>query len=203
MKKIIHSFQLLGSLLALSLLTGCALTTAQIPLSYIPQDNVSRLSDAENITVTVVVDDQRDKKDSVGAKKNGFGMEMAPIVATNGVATLLKDAIETELTNRGFNLGTNNAISVVAELNKFYNEFKEGFWAGDAVAEVTMNILIKNQDGRIIYSKIVSGHGIEPNIQLASGENARLALNSALKDALEKMFNDTDFIATLLKANKP
>ena len=130
-------------------------------------------------------------------------MDMAPIVATNDVATLLKDAIETELTNRGFNLGTSNAVSVVAELNKFYNDFKIGFWAGDAVAEVTMNILIKNQDGGIIYSKIVSGHGTEPNIQIAGGENARLALNAALKDALEKMFNDTDFIATLVKAKKP
>jgi uncharacterized lipoprotein YajG len=192
-----------GSFLALSLLTGCALTTAQIPLSYIPQGNVSTLSGAENITVTVVVDDQRDKKDSVGAKKNGFGMDMAPIVATNDVATLLKDAIQTELANRGFNLGTSNTVSVVAELNKFYNDFKVGFWAGDAVAEVTMNILIKNQNGEIIYSKIVSGHGTEPNIQIAGGENARLALNAALKDALGKMFNDTDFIATLLEAKKP
>jgi uncharacterized lipoprotein YajG len=203
MKTFIHTLQFVGSILVLSLLTGCALTTAQIPLTYIPQSNVSKLSDAKNITVTVVVHDQRDSKDAVGAKKNGFGMDMAPIVATNDVATLLKSAIETELNNRGFNLGTSNAVSVVAELSKFYNDFKVGFWAGDAVAEVTMNILIKNQDGEIIYSKIISGHGKEPNIQLASGKNAMLALNAALKDALDKMFNDPDFIPTLLKSKKP
>lgn len=203
MQKNIHALQFVGSFLAFSLLTGCALTTDTISLSYAPQGNVSELSGAKNITVTIVVRDQRDNKNSVGAKKNGFGMDMAPIIATNDVATLVKDAIETELTNRGFNLGTNNAISVVAELNKFYNDFKVGFWAGDAVAEVTMNILIKNQNGEIIYSKLVSGHGTVPNIQITSGNNARLALNAALKDALEKIFNDTDFIDTLLKAKKP
>lgn len=203
MKKIIHTVQLAGSLLALSLLTGCALTTATIPLSYVPQGNVSKLSGAENVIVTVMVHDQRDRKDSVGAKKNGYGMDMAPIVATNDVAILLKDAIETELTSRGFDLGTSNAVSVVAELNKFYNDFKVGFWAGDAVAEVTMNVLIKNQNGGIIFSKMVSGQGKEPNIQLAGGENARLALNAALKEALEKMFNDQNFIDILLKSKKP
>ncbi len=202
MKKLDRILKFGGGLLSISLLTGCALTTAQIPLSYIPQCNVSKLSGTENITVTVVVHDQRDNKNSVGAKKNGFGMDMAPIVATNDVTTLFKSAIETELINRGFKLGTSNVVSVVAELNKFYNDFKVGFWAGDAVAEVTMNILIKNQNGEITYSKIISGNGKEPNIQLASGENAMLALNAALKDALDKMFNDSDFTVTLLKVKK-
>ena len=37
----------------------------------------------------------------------------------------------------------------------------------------------------------------------ASGENAQAALNKALKDVLEKLFNDPNFINALLKSKKP
>lgn len=40
-----------------------------------------------------------------------------------------------------------------------------------------------------------------PGIQLASGENAKIALDEALKDAVSKLFNDGTFIDALFKAS--
>ena len=119
------------------------------------------------------------------------------------MAELTRRAVETELAHRGFVLGTNNAVRVEGELHRFYNEFRLGFWAGDAIAQVTVNIVVKNPGGAIVYTKLISGQGTEPNIQLASGDNACLALNAALKDAMENLFGRQSFTETLLTAGKP
>ena len=202
MKRIIHVLQLVSALLVVVLFSGCALTKTYIPLSYTAQTSVSKVAGADSVAVNVSVSDQRTDKSSVGAKKNGYGMEMAPIIAMNDVAALLKSAIETELAGRGFNLGASKAVSVNAEISTFRNDFKTGFWSGDAVAQVVMNITVKNETGIIVYTKLVSGQGINPNIQLASGENAKVALEAALKDALDKMFGDYAFIEALVKSKK-
>ncbi|HXE42185.1 MAG TPA: YajG family lipoprotein [Candidatus Baltobacteraceae bacterium] len=193
--------RLAGSVLMIALLSGCALTEAKIPLAYQPQKS-GHLTGAENVKVTVDLIDQRDSKDAVGHKVNTYGMEMAAIVATNDVAEVVKHAIEIELVNRGFNLTTNDAIHVEITLHKFKNEFKTGFWAGDAVAEITINILIRNTDGHIAFAKLFSGQGKVPNIQLASGENARVALDNALENVMAQLFEDTSFTDTLVNLKK-
>lgn len=203
MKQTFRLLRLASGLLAVVLFSGCALTKSYIPLAYTAQTGVSKVAGADNVAVNVTISDQRADKSSVGAKKNGYGMEMAPIIATNDVATLLKSAIETELASRGFNPGASKTVSVTAEINTFWNDFKNGFWSGDAVAQVILNITVKNEARTIVYAKLVSGQGINPSIQLASGENAKVALEAALKDALDKLFGDYAFIDALVKSKQP
>src|SRR5437763_5405171 len=93
------------------------------------------------------------------------------------------------LRNRGFEVGK-GSVSVKAELQKFYNDFKTGFFSGDAVAEVVINVQVQKSDGSVRFVKVVSGEGKEPNIQLSSGTNAKAALERALSDAISKLFND-------------
>src|SRR5262249_5054097 len=153
-------------------------------LSYDPQANVQKLPQATNVTVQVTILDQRLVNASVGRKMNGYGEEMAPIVSTNNVPDFIKQAIETELVDRGFKLGTNASVVVVGELAKFYNEFKSGFWSGQAVADLDLNVTVRDAAGAIIYSHLIVGEGIVPDIQLADGDNARIALDCALKDGM-------------------
>jgi uncharacterized lipoprotein YajG len=191
-----------GSFLAMCLLSGCALTQAGVSLSYVPQTDVSKVAGAEKVSVEVEVSDVRAIKDKVGAKKNGYGMEMAAIVAQEDVPETVQKANEVELENRGFHMAAGD-LKVLAELNKFYNNFKIGFWAGDAMAEVTMNIQVKNAGGGIIFSKLIAGEGTKPNIQLASGNNAKVALDAALNDAIAKLFQEPAFVASLVKSVNP
>jgi len=188
-----------GSFLAMSLLSGCALTSATVPLSYVPQTDVSKVPGADKVDVAVEVSDIRTIKDKVGAKKNGYGMEMAAIMAQEDVPETVQKAIEVELENRGFHLATNH-LTVVAELSKFYNDFKIGFFAGDAKAEVTMNVQVRNPSGNIVYSKLITGEGLNPNIQLSSGKNAKIALDAALNDAIANLFREQAFIDSLVKS---
>lgn len=191
---------MIAAMLLMFLATGCALTKGHVNLDYAPQTNVSKVEGASAVRVRVEVLDLRAEKDRVGVKKNGYGMEMAPILADNDVPILLKESIEKELRQRSFNLGEGTA-DVIAELSKFSCDFKLGFWSGDAVAEMTLNVLVKGPAGNLVYSRLVVGEGAKPHIQLASASNAKIALTAALQDAVSKIFSDQQFIDALFAAD--
>lgn len=181
------------------LLSGCALTTDRIDLSYTPQTGISAIPGASDVTVNVVINDQRqDKSNKVSAKKNGFGMEMAPILANEEIPTTFKRAIELELKSRGFSIGDKTIVSIVADLSRFWNDHKTGFFAGDSVADLNMSIVVKRTNGVPIYSKQIVTQGVEANIQLMTGDNARLALDKALANGIKLMFEDQAFITALM-----
>ena len=178
---------------------GCALTEDKIDIPYQGRANITVVQDADKINVEVKNEDKRTVfKDRVGAKKNGYGMEMAKIVPSNDVAKTFSDAVLFELENLGFKNGAGGKI-VKVELIRFYNDFKMGFFAGDAVADGLVNIIVTNGKDEVIFSKSYEGGGVYPNIQLALGENAREALIKAMTDIVGKVAQDKDLHAALLK----
>jgi uncharacterized lipoprotein len=187
-------------LTAIAVLNGCAASKDYISVGYTPQANVSALPGAEHVSVTVEVTDVRSIHDRVGSKKNGYGMEMAAIISTNDIPTVVKTSIQQELRNRGFKIAAGD-VAVLVELSKFLNDFKVGVWSGDAIAELTMSVQVKKPDGNIIYSKLVTGEGEKLQIQLASGKNAKIALEGALQNAVLRLFSDPLFIDGLVKAS--
>ncbi|MDO9531979.1 MAG: YajG family lipoprotein [Deltaproteobacteria bacterium] len=182
-------------------LSGCALTKEYITVDYTPQKNIEPIRGAEKVNLKVNVNDGRSIRDKVCYKKNAYGMELGEIISNSDVVKLVQDSIKTELTNRGFILNDGNIV-INIELIKFFNDFKTGFFAGDASAEVLMGSQVKISNGNIIYNKIITGNYVEQNIQLATGNNAKLALEGALKDAVSKLINDSDFIMALMETKK-
>jgi uncharacterized lipoprotein YajG len=180
-------------LLAVLILSGCGLSKDYITIAYHRQENVKKIEGADRVNVEVLGVDERTNKDNVGKKGSEYKM-LAPIIAQNDLAETIANAIRTELTNRGFR-SNGESVVVVAELAKFYNEFKHG----DAVAEVIMNVEIKEVDGSIIFSEIITGEGTE-GATWRSGSNAKIALDGALKNAVEKLFDDTAFIEAIFQA---
>ena len=182
-----------------SIFTGCALTEDKIDIPYQGRGNITVVQGADKINVEVKNEDKRTVfKDRVGAKKNGYGMEMAKIVSSNDVAKTFSDAVLFELENLGFKNGTGGKV-VKVELIRFYNDFKMGFFAGDAVADGLINIVVTNGKNEVIFTKSYEGGGIYPNIQLALGENAREALIKAMTDIVGKVAQDKDLHSALLK----
>lgn len=187
---------------AVASLSGCALTTEQIELNYTQQAGVAKVAGAENVSVNVQVADQRLDKSKVSSKKNGFGMEMAPITAAEDVAVTVRKAIEKELQARGFQLGSDTAlVKVAADVTRFYNDHKMGFFAGDAVADLNMSVTVKSQNGALLFSKQIIAQGMEKNTQLATGNNARLALDRALENGMKMLFEDPGFVSALLTSS--
>ena len=186
------------SFVALSF-TGCALTTDRIELQYQQQQGVTQIPGANNISVAIKISDLRQDKSKVSNKKNGYGMEMAPILATEDVTVTVQSAIEQELRARGFQLDADAArVQIAAGLARFYSDHKMGFFAGDAIADLNISVTVKSKNGDSLYSRQIVAQGIEPNTQLASGENARLALNRALENGMRMLFEDQAFLAALM-----
>jgi len=183
---------------AVASLSGCALTTEQVELNYTQQAGVSRIAGADAVSVNVQVTDQRLDKSKVSSKKNGYGMEMAPITAAEDVAVTVRKAIEKELQARGFQLGSDAAlVRIAADLTRFYNDHKMGFFAGDAVADLNMSVIVKSNSGVLLFSKQIIAQGMEKNTQLASGNNARIALERALESGMKTLFDDQAFLSAL------
>jgi uncharacterized lipoprotein len=193
--------KLLAALAIVSLCSGCALTTATIDVPYqSTSSSVAAVPGAENVYVTVVTTDGRTTyRDRVSSKKNGYGVEMAAILASNDLPTSISDAFKQELSARGFKVGPAGA-NVQVELVRFYNDFKNGFFSGDAVATVSFNVKVMSPSGSIAFSKYYEGTGTEPNIQMASGDNARAALIKAFAAGVNSTVNDPDFINAVLAA---
>ncbi len=183
-------------------LSGCAFTTDRIQLQYVPQTGVSSLPGANNVVVATKVSDLRADKTKVSSKKNGFGIETAPIIATEDVTITLQRAIEQELQARGFSIDSNRTRVVISvDLTRFYNDHKMGFIAGDAIADLNMNVTVKSIEGKQIYKRQILAEGSETYTQLATGNNARLALNRALENGIKILFEDKLFIEALLTAS--
>lgn len=194
--------QLMACVLMLGALAGCALTTDQIDLKYNSMISNTVVPGADAVVVEVRGRDGRTSNlDTVSVKKNGFGMEMAPIIAKQNLPDLVKSAVQQELTKEGFRIGPGH-VFVDVELDRFYNDFKEEVFSGSEVAEVTLATQVKTADGRILYARTLTGEGDEGGLMLASGANAKLALQKAFSACVARLVSDPDFTQALLKAGQ-
>jgi uncharacterized lipoprotein YajG len=182
--------------------SGCALTTDTIDVPYQSTGPASPVAGASSETVVVTaVDGRTTYRDRVSSKKNGYGMEMAPIVASNDIPQTIASAIQQELTAEGYKIGPDHA-QLTIEVVKFYNDFKSGFFAGDAVADVALNVKVVAPGNELIYAQYFDAGGTEPNIQMAGGDNARAALIKAFANVIHSVVNDPALQQALQKAQQ-
>lgn len=183
-------------------MTGCALIEDQVPVNYVPPANLAVVPGAADVTLDVAAQDRRVSNiDRIGTKKNGYGMEMAKITATNDVVALVGSAVERELSSLGFRVGT-GGIRTTVDLDTFYADFKPGFFSADTVAEVAFSLRAIKPDGSLVYSRSYKAVGTNPGIMIYDGDNARIALERALTTAIQYVVEDSDFHRALVAARK-
>ena len=191
--------RMIAAIAAVCFLSGCALTEDKTTVAYVPTDpGASTLPGAESVTLSFIASDKRVQYgDRISTKKNGYGMEMARIVSTNDVVELTRTALQQEFKALGFNIGTGGAV-VGVELQTFYTDFKSGFFSGTAVAQVGFTLRIKDAAGSLIYAQIYNATGTVDGVHLASGENAKLAVEKALVNAVKDAVSDKALLQALL-----
>jgi uncharacterized lipoprotein len=190
-------------LVLLSLTAGCALTTDEVTLAYTPLAPAAVVPGAQAVTVAVTyVEGRHTNLSRVSVKKNGYGMEMASIISKQSLPQYVTMAVEKELRERGFTIGA-GAVTMAVEVDKFFNDFKIGFFSGDAVSEVTLSCKVTNTAGAILYARTVTGIADIPGVVLANGSNAKLSLDKAFPNAVSQIMADPAFIRALLQAGTP
>ena len=96
-----------------------------------------------------------------------------------------------------FDVGDGGPV-VVAELSKFYSRFR----AGKSEAEVFIHVQVKKAKGGLVYSEIVEGKGINSKGIFRSGENAKIALEAAMQDAVNRLMTNVEFLDAIIEARK-
>ena len=181
-------------------LGGCAFTTGHVNVAYQAAGNATKVALPDSPPVSVEVSDKRPSQ-AVGQKINGFGMKTADIVADNDVASTLKGAFESELKARGFTEAAGGDL-ISVRVYEFQNQYTLGFFSGDATASLGMDIAVKRPDGSVAYQKTITGQA-KDWVEIAGEDNAQRVLNLAMQDALNKVFDDSDFIAALKNPAPP
>lgn len=187
--------------LVLACLTGCSYVPETISVKYQPTKEVLPIASAEKVSLGVQVFDNRRHSTKVGFKKGDGYVEMAAIRLDGSLPDVITKGLETELKNRGFKIGSqeNRQAMIEVEIQKFFNDFKKGFFTDRGVSEIIFAVHVKKTNGDIIYSKTIMGLGEKDGLWMHSGSNCRAALEEALADAIHKLLDDPSFIQALTK----
>jgi uncharacterized lipoprotein YajG len=180
------------------LLTGCSYVPESISVNYKPTLESQPVAGAENIHVEVQVVDNRRHGTKVSYKKGDGYVEMAAIRLDGSLSDAISTGVQEELKKLGFKIGPGHA-SVEIEIQKFFNDFKKGFFTDRGVSELIFGVHVKRPNGDITYSKTIMGIGERDGLWMHSGSNARKSLEEALTDAIHKLLQDPSFIQALTK----
>ncbi len=190
--------RLISSVVCLVVLASCSYVPEDVQVSYQPVLQAEPLAEASAVNVDIqVVDNRRDGK-RVSRKKDAYGIELASIRLEGDLTSTVYEAMKAELQNLGFPIASGN-VEVEVDIQKFYNDFKPGFFYDRGISELLLGVTVKKKNGHIIYSKNIVGIGEVGDVWRHSGKNAKVALDSALKDAIEKVLRDRSFIQALIK----
>lgn len=210
------------------LITGCAYISEKAPISYsiISSPNSSVLGNNYHVSVHII-DSRPDKSDYVGykvedgrnlklnpdnkGKRRSLGINTGPVIkrpivsaritSTRSVTMTVRKAIERELENTGFIIGSGGAI-VRVELITFLNDWEFGWFSGSArsVFRIEVSVVPDNNESNSVYFRSITGSGSHERCQLQSGANAGAALSMAFESGLHSLMNDGRFINSIVKA---
>ncbi|SRR5258706_7625945 len=146
------------------LMSACALTTDRIDVPYQTLGTATPVAGASTASVSIVAHDGRTVyPDRVSTKKNGYGMEMAPILANNDIPQTVGKAVEQELKAQGFQIGPGHAALSI-DVMRFYNDFKIGFFSGNAIADVEIHATVRDTAISIVFVAEYEGSGKEADV---------------------------------------
>jgi uncharacterized lipoprotein len=183
----------------LALAPACALTPDTIDVRHVPTSTAAPVAGAQGILVTVTASDERNSnRDRVSVKKNGYGMEMAPIVASNDVVAEVGRAVEASLRGMGFQLGQAREGTVTVQLSRLWNDFKLGMWSSQAAGELAATVTVRAADGRTVFTRLYTVESVVQNVMIMNGENARLALVQVLDLLAQRVGGDAELAQALL-----
>ena len=169
---------------------ACALTEDKVAIDYLPPEAAAPVTGAAAVTLEVKGTDERQQyRDRIGTKKNGYGMEMARITATNDVVEVVRSGIERGLKAEGFGIGP-GGLTVSIELQNFYNNYRVGLVSAEAVAEVAFALKVRNAAGTLIYNRFYSIANTYDGVFWMGGANAKASLEKATTLVVSQVLED-------------
>ncbi len=179
------------------LLSACALTEDIVDLKYDPMKDVQQLDSAGKQFQIAVEDARAEHQGRIGAKINGFGVEMADIRSSVPVQEYVTQALTDELIQRGLVIEGVADRRIELAITALHNNFQSGAFTGTARGIAAFTVKVLGSAGAVLFDGAVTEVHVVEDIVLASGENAGEAVEGALKKALISLFSNDGFVAAL------
>lgn len=182
-------------------LAGCA--SAYIPDTvhnhYKAPASLTKVPGAENVTVTVDVQNHKKRHDEISRSKDMLGIPFAGIYLH--IDKAFRKAMDAALEKRGFNIGSHGA-NVQVVVQHFYMPMDMSTAAVSFNGRLVMQVSIPSAD----YSQSVTIDKQKLESSSSWGQLATLspgrsyAANAFVSAAINQVVNNPEFIAALLKA---
>jgi uncharacterized lipoprotein YajG len=196
------SMRLAGRLLLATVIIACADKPLPVAFTYIPDRTVQPTSGAESVYIDVAVNDVRRVKDTLG--ETTLGIHTAQLVTQDDLSEVIKSGVESELINRGFELGSGNAL-IVIDLEEIAVRNNTSAFSGDndARAVALLKGEVKRKTGAVLYSKEISGRIPLVIKDVSASAASQQALDYALNEAVRNLVADPAFMQAVLSTGKP
>jgi hypothetical protein len=187
------------TMVVLSLIAGCAIPVPERPISYIPQENVQPVKDADAIPVEVRIEDLEAAPSAIPSSPRYLFTAPDLRFRVKDPADTIKNAAETELRARGFKTGSGGAL-VRIQLVHFEATYEPDPFGlvTTARANLSMRVQVSPPAGKVLYSKDVGGEGTPVNGVFMLHHPATHELQGSLSDAFKRLFEDPAFTAAIL-----
>jgi uncharacterized lipoprotein YajG len=180
---------LLLSFSCLCLVTGCSLKNSYADVSYQP----SRLQAASSWKgVTVHVTDRR-AHEAVGYRENLIGMKTAQVLPSKNMATSLQEFFEKAFSSSF----SSSHHTLFLTINTCFTHCEQTLFYKKAVANLSLDITLFNEEGLSLHKKTIKTQGIELPVFFYSGKNISKAIKKAFQSALEELLKDDLLIKEL------
>ena len=194
-------FKIIGLLAGLAFLHGCAAIPESHDLEYEPQADVAALEGASEVSVNVVVTDEREDQRRISHKKYSYGgFAMASIYSEEPVEKELQSAIEQELIARGFEIGSGASLTIQSDIIKLYSNLHliDTFFTGKTVADSTIQVEVVSETDDVLFSREISVSPEHKGVMYMSSYNLARPIEMAMEETLDELFDDPLFIDALL-----
>lgn len=182
-------------LLAVILLAGCAAKSNTLnitPKISLPSQDPTLMG----VTISINGADQR--ADQALAKVNRDG-QLITLTPSRDLRFLLQEALEKQMTARGYMIGTGGLVALQIVVNHLYADVSEGNLRYNITTKADISIISQAANG----NKQVKNYRSTYNVQgafTANNENITNAVNTVLGDVINDMAQDTT-VSSFIKEN--
>lgn len=187
--------KLLVPLLAAFVLAGCAnnSTTLNVtPKITLPSQDPSLMG----VTISINGADQR--PDQALARVNREG-QLVTLTASRDLRFLLQEALEKQMSARGYMIGTGGPVDLQIVVNKLYADVSEGNLRYNITTNADVSITATAANG----NKQVKSYRASYNVQgplTATNDKIASSVNQVLSDVINDMAQDTS-VSAFIKSN--
>ncbi|MDX5628092.1 MULTISPECIES: lipoprotein [unclassified Brenneria] len=182
-------------LLAVLMLAGCA--SKSNTLNVTPKITLPS-QDPTLMGVTISINGADQRADQALAKVNREG-QLVTLTPSRDLRFLLQEALEKQMTARGYMIGTGGPVAVQIVVNNLYADVSEGNLRYNITTKADISIISQAANG----NKQVKNYRSTYNVQgafTATNDKITDAVNTVLADVINDMAQDTS-VSAFIKEN--